>query len=247
MVLLRHGHSEGNLAGVFSGWLDVPLSPRGRVEAERAGRSLLEHGCAPAAVHSSVLDRSVATAEIVVGVLVDAGFPCPPIARTWRLNERHYGILQGYSRSEAIERFGESQVHRWRRSYREAPPPVSPDDPRHPATDPRYSNMARERLPGTESLADVLARLTEYWPAIAADLRANRTVLVVGHSNSLRALCVLLDGLGEEEVEELNLPTGVPLRYVLDADLRPRRPGGEFLDPDAARAGITEVLAQGRA
>lgn len=246
LVLLRHGQSESNAAGNFTGWLDVPLSARGRAEAARAGALLIEHGCVPAMVHSSVLNRSVATAAIVADVIAESGRPRPSIVRTWRLNERHYGQLQGRSRVEVLERFGEAQVARWRRSYRHAPPPLPAHDPAHPALDPKYSTLPRELLPQSESLADVIRRLLPYWPALVADLRTGRPVLVVGHSNSLRALCVLLDGLGEQEVEGLNMPTGIPLRYRLGEDLRPYRRGGGFLDPEAALVGIAEVVAQGR-
>ncbi|NMH96912.1 2,3-bisphosphoglycerate-dependent phosphoglycerate mutase [Pseudonocardia acidicola] len=246
LFLLRHGHSAGNEAGVFTGWLDAPLTARGRAEAVRAGDLLVARSCAPAVVHSSVLVRAIDTAEIVAGAIAAAGLPRPPVHRDWRLNERHYGALQGRGRAEVVRRYGADRFTRWRRGYAEVPPPLPFGHPDHPARDPRYAGLRAQTLPASESLADVRARLEPWWAVVAADLRAGGSVLVVGHSNSLRALCMLLDGLGEREVEALNVPTGVPLRYDLGPDLRPVQRGGVYLDPEAARAGIAEVVEQGR-
>jgi 2,3-bisphosphoglycerate-dependent phosphoglycerate mutase len=188
----------------------------------------------------------VDTAEIAAGVIASAGLPRPSIRQDWRLNERHYGALQGRDRAEVLARYGAERFARWRRGYVEAPPPLTAGHPEHPVRDPRYAGVPAAMLPATESLADVRARLEPCWPVLAADLRAGGPVLLVGHSNSLRALCMLLDGLGESEVEALNVPTGVPLRYDLGPGLRPIRRGGVYLDAEAARAGIAEVAEQGR-
>jgi 2,3-bisphosphoglycerate-dependent phosphoglycerate mutase len=245
LVLLRHGHSADNAGNTFTGWLDPPLTARGRREAARAGELLVEYGCAPVAIHTSVLARAVDTAAIVTGVLARRGGPPPTLHECWRLNERHYGALQGQPRPDVLAEYGAERFRRWRRGYREAPPPLPTGDPTHPALDPRYACLPAESLPVTESLADVVARLDPHLSALAADLRRG-PVLVVAHSNSLRALCLRLDGLDEHEVEGLDVPTGVPLRYALDEDGNPRVRGGEYLDPEAALAGVAEVVAQGR-
>ena len=245
MVLLRHGHSAGNAAGSFTGWRDVPLTDRGRAEAARAAELLVEHGCAPAVVHTSVLARAVDTAAVAIGELVARGAAHPWARQDWRLNERHYGALQGCARSAVVERYGAEQFTRWRRGFSDVPPPVPPDHPDHPARDPRYAGLPAGLLPGAESLADVRDRVARWWSGAAARLRPGVPVLVVAHSNSLRALCMLLDDLAPAEVERLDLPTGVPLRYDLDADLVPWRRGGAYLDPEAARVGVAEVRSQG--
>jgi 2,3-bisphosphoglycerate-dependent phosphoglycerate mutase len=243
LVLLRHGHSAANAGDTVSGWLDVPLSARGRAEAARAGALLVEHGCWPAGVHTSVLVRAVDTAAIA---LANTDLPPPALARSWRLNERHYGVLQGRGRTELRAQYGADRYACWRRSYRHAPPALPPGDPTHPRHDPRYAAVPPTELPTTESLADVRARLLPYWrDAIAPDLLAGRPTLVVAHANSLRALCLYLDGLTEDEVARLEIPTGVPLRYDLDAALRPLVAGGRYLDPVAAATGIAEAVAQG--
>jgi 2,3-bisphosphoglycerate-dependent phosphoglycerate mutase len=244
LVLLRHGHSAGNAAGTFTGWLDVPLTDRGRQEAARAGELLVEHGCVPGAVHSSVLVRALNTAEIVADVLVAAGVARPPVRPDPRLNERHYGALQGLARADVRARYGEERYRQWRRGYRAVPPPVpAPAD--HPASEHGYGVVPAVMVPNGESLADVRARVEGWWPALLVDLHAHGVVLVVGHSNSLRALCMVLDDLGEAEVAECDVPTGVPLRYDLGPDLRPLRRGGTYLDVVAAQAGIAEVRTQG--
>lgn len=234
LVLLRHGRSTGYSADTFSGWLDVPLSDQGKREAVRAGELLAEHGLTPDVVHTSLLSRAVATAE---SLLTAIGRPTVPMYRSWRLNERHYGALQGRSRSAVRAEVGDELFDLWRRSYEHAPPPAAPSD----AADRVASR------PRTESLADVRRRLEPYWrTVIAHDLHAGRVTLVVGHSNSLRALCMLLDNHSPREVAGLDVPTGIPLRYDLDTDLLPLRRGGNYLDPRAAAAGVAEVRAQGR-
>jgi 2,3-bisphosphoglycerate-dependent phosphoglycerate mutase len=241
LVLLRHGHSAGNDAGTFTGWLDVPLTERGRREAARAGELLVEHGCVPGVVHSSVLVRALDTVAVVTGALAAAGVPRPAVRDDWRLNERHYGVLQGQARADVRARYGDECFRRWRRGYRAAPPPL----PAHPPSEPGHPLAPAAMVPNGESLADVRARVEGWWPVLLADLDAHGVVLVVGHSNSLRALCMVLDDLGEAEVEECDVPTGVPLRYDLGPDLRPLHRGGIYLDAAAARAGIAEVRAQG--
>jgi 2,3-bisphosphoglycerate-dependent phosphoglycerate mutase len=243
LLLLRHGQSEANSEDSFSGWLDVPLSDRGRREAARAGELLSEHGLLPDVVHTSVLSRAIDTADIALAVLRR---PRVPTRRSWRLNERHYGALQGRSRAAVREEVGDELLARWRRSYDAAPPPLSADDPSAAWRDPRYAAQPAGVLPATEALCDVRARVVPYWrDVIVTDLRAGRLPLVVAHGNSLRALVMYLDGLTPEEIRSVNIPTGVPLRYDLDRALRPVLRGGTYLDPHAAAAGIAEVAAQG--
>jgi 2,3-bisphosphoglycerate-dependent phosphoglycerate mutase len=244
LLLLRHGESTANAADVFGGWLDYPLTNRGRDQAAAAGRLIREAGLAPAAVHTSLLSRSIDTAEITVA----AAAPTEVTEyRSWRLNERHYGALQGRTRSAVRREFGAELFADWRRSFHLAPPAVSPDDPMHPRHDPRYAALPPEALPVGESLAAVRRRIMPYWQdAIAADLMARQITLVVAHGNSLRALCMIIDGLSPERVRTLHIPIGVPLRHDFDEALRPVVPGGVYLDPVRARAGIAEVAAQGR-
>jgi 2,3-bisphosphoglycerate-dependent phosphoglycerate mutase len=243
LYLLRHGQSEANSADSFSGWLDVPLSARGRREAARAGRLLAGQVPLPDVVHTSVLARAVDTAALALGEL---GLPSAPVRHSWRLNERHYGALQGRPRAEVRRAVGDEAYRRLRRSYEAVPPPLPLDDPGHPRRDPRYADVPDDELPAGESLADVRARVQRYWEeAIVPALGAGRVPLVVAHGNALRALCMLLDDLSPEQVRTLHVPTGVPLRYDLGTDLRPLVPGGRYLDPDAAAAGIAEVAAQG--
>lgn len=241
LLLLRHGESTANARDVFGGWLDYPLTARGRTQASDAGRLIRAAGLTPAAVHTSLLTRAVDTAE---AVLAEASSPAQTVSRSWRLNERHYGALQGRSRVAVRAEFGDESFGRWRRSYEAVPPPIGDGDPTHPRRDPRYAEVPSEDLPTTESLADVRARLLPYWRnSIAADLAACRVTLVVAHGNSLRALCMILDDLSPEQVRSLHIPTGVALRYDLDEALVPRVPGGTYLDRSAAAAGIAEVAA----
>lgn len=228
LVLLRHGQSTANAEDTFGGWLDVPLTERGRQEARTAGKLLAAHDLLPGVVHTSLLHRAIDTAGLALSVL---GLEHCPARRSWRLNERHYGLLQGRSRKAVRVEFGDEKYRLWRRSYDIAPPPGEP---------------AFAGGPRTEALSDVRARVAPYWTdSLAPDVLAGRVTLVVAHGNSLRALCMELDGLGADEVSGLNVPTGVPLRYDFDDDLRPLVRGGSYLDPERAAAGVAEVLAQG--
>ncbi len=241
LVLLRHGESVWNLENIFTGWTDVPLSPKGEAEARSAGQLLEEAGIEPDVVHTSLLRRAINTANLTLDAM-DRGWI--PVRRHWRLNERHYGDLQGRNKSQTAEEFGAEQVHVWRRSYSTAPPPVAVDDDRHPANDPRYAHLAPEQLPATECLADVVERMLPYWyDAIVPDLRAGSSVLVAAHGNSLRALVKHLDGVSDEEIPGLNIPTGIPLRYVFDSNLKVL--GRGYLgDPLAAEEAAARVAAQ---
>jgi 2,3-bisphosphoglycerate-dependent phosphoglycerate mutase len=244
LVLLRHGESEWNKANLFTGWVDVPLSDKGREEAARGGQLLAEHGLLPDVLHTSLLRRAITTAELA---LSEADRQWIPVRRSWRLNERHYGALQGKDKAATLAEYGEEQFMTWRRSYSTPPPAIEPGSEFSQDGDPRYAFLPPEARPATECLVDVVVRMLPYWyDAIVPDLRAGRTTLVAAHGNSLRALVKHLDGMGDEEVVGLNIPTGVPLRYDLDADLRPVRPGGEYLDPEAAAAAIEAVKNQGK-
>jgi 2,3-bisphosphoglycerate-dependent phosphoglycerate mutase len=244
LVLLRHGESQWNAEGLFTGWVDVGLSARGMAEASRAGTLLAEAGLRPGIVHTSVLTRAIQTASLA---LEAAGLSWLPVRRSWRLNERHYGALQGKDKAGTRRQYGDEQFMLWRRSYDVPPPPLPDEDPLSPAGDPRYALLPPELLPRTECLRDVLARLLPYWhDAIIPDLAAGQTVLVSAHGNSLRALVKHLDDLGEAEVAELNIPTGIPLVYDLDDDFRPVTPAGRYLDPEAAAASAEAVRNQGR-
>jgi 2,3-bisphosphoglycerate-dependent phosphoglycerate mutase len=244
LVLLRHGESEWNKANLFTGWVDVPLSEQGRREAARGGELLAEHGLLPDLLHTSLLKRAITTAELA---LAAADRQWVPVRRSWRLNERHYGALQGKDKAQTLAEFGEEQFMTWRRSYSTPPPPIEAGSEYSQDGDPRYAALPPEARPATECLADVVVRMLPYWyDAIVPDLRTGGTVLVAAHGNSLRALVKHLDGMGDDEVVGLNIPTGVPLRYDLDADLRPVKAGGEYLDPDAAAAAIEAVKNQGK-
>jgi 2,3-bisphosphoglycerate-dependent phosphoglycerate mutase len=244
LVLLRHGESEWNKANLFTGWVDVPLSDRGREEATRGGELLAEHGLLPDVLHTSVLRRAITTAELA---LAAADRQWIPVRRSWRLNERHYGALQGKDKAATLAEYGEEQFMIWRRSYDTPPPPIEPGSEYSQDDDPRYAALPPEVRPATECLADVVVRMLPYWyDAIVPDLRTGATVLVAAHGNSLRALVKHLDGMGDDEVVNLNIPTGVPLRYDLDDDLRPVKPGGEYLDPEAAAEAIEAVKNQGK-
>jgi 2,3-bisphosphoglycerate-dependent phosphoglycerate mutase len=244
LVLLRHGESEWNSKNLFTGWVDVDLTPFGEEQARQGGLMLREHGLLPTAIHTSLLTRAVRTGNIA---LEAAGRAWIPARRHWRLNERHYGVLQGKEKRTILQEYGEERFRLWRRSYDVPPPPVGPEDEWQVADDPRYAGLPRDLMPRTESLADVIARLLPYWyDVIAPDLRAGLTALVVAHSNSLRALVTHLDRLSREEVMALNIPTGIPLRYDLDKDLAPVERGGRYLDPEAAAIGARAVADQGR-
>ena len=244
LVLLRHGESTWNLANRFTGWEDVPLSDRGREEAVEAGRMLADAGQLPEVLHTSLQVRATETAELA---LREAGRHWIPVRRSWRLNERHYGALQGLDKRETAEKYGDEQVLVWRRSYSTPPPAVALDDPRHPGQDPRYRDLAPELLPATESLKEVVARMLPYgYDAIVPDLRAHACVIVAAHGNSLRALVKHLDGLSEEDVVKLNIPTGIPRVYELDQALRPVR-WWYLGDPQAAAARAEAVARQASA
>ena len=244
LVLLRHGESDWNSKGLFTGWVDVGLAAKGRQEAEAAGRMITDAGLRPDVVHTSVLTRAIQTAN---GALDIAGLGWLPVRRSWRLNERHYGALQGKDKAQTREEFGDEQFMLWRRSYDVPLPPIADDDPLSQAGDPRYALLPPELLPRTECLRDVVVRLLPYWyDAIVPDLAAGLTVLVVAHGNSLRALVKHLDGISDTAIAELNIPTGIPLRYEVDASFKPVTPGGQYLDPEAAVAAAEAVKNQGR-
>jgi 2,3-bisphosphoglycerate-dependent phosphoglycerate mutase len=244
LVLLRHGESEWNKANLFTGWVDVPLSEKGRAEAARGGQLLAEQDLLPDVLHTSVLRRAITTAELA---LAEADRQWIPVRRSWRLNERHYGALQGKDKAATLAEFGEEQFMLWRRSYDTPPPPIDPSSEYAQDGDARYAFLPPEARPQTECLKDVVVRMLPYWyDAIVPDLRSGATVLVAAHGNSLRALVKHLDDMGDDEVVGLNIPTGVPLRYDLDEDLKPVTPGGQYLDPEAAAAAIEAVKNQGK-
>jgi 2,3-bisphosphoglycerate-dependent phosphoglycerate mutase len=243
LVLLRHGESIWNAENLFTGWVDVPLSDDGMAEARRAGELLGEKGPLPEVVHTSVLRRAINTANVSLDVCERHWIP---VRRDWRLNERHYGALQGKNKAQIREEYGDDQFMIWRRSYDTPPPPIAPGAEFAQDGDPRYAGLG-DAFPRTECLADVLARLLPYWrDAIVPDLRAGKVVLVAAHGNSLRALVKHLDGISDEAIPKLNIPTGIPLRYELDENFSPTTPGGEYLDPDAAAEAASAVAAQGR-
>jgi 2,3-bisphosphoglycerate-dependent phosphoglycerate mutase len=243
LVLLRHGESTWNAENLFTGWHDVPLSDRGGAEARAAGRLLAEAGVEVDVAHTSLQTRAIRTLELA---LAELGRSWLPVRRHWRLNERHYGDLQGTNKRAATERWGEAQVHAWRRSYDTPPPPLAWDDPRHPRFDPRYAGLPPDVLPAAECLKDVVERMLPYWhDAVVADLRAGRRVLVSAHGNSLRALVKHLDGIGDDEIAALNIPTGIPLLYELD-EADPCRPVGpaRYLGDPAVVAAKAEAVAR---
>lgn len=241
LVLLRHGQSTWNLENRFTGWTDVPLTEQGVEEAVTAGKLLTAEGFTFDVVHTSVLLRAIATANIT---LEEMGLHWLPVRRHWRLNERHYGALQGLNKKETAERHGKDQVFEWRRSYDVPPPKLEPDDDRHPIHDPRYRSLAPDVLPASECLADVVERMLPYWyDAIVPDIREGRRVVIAAHGNSLRALVKHLDGISDDEIPGLNIPTGIPLVYELDDDLNSL--GSRYLgDADAAAAAADAVAKQ---
>jgi 2,3-bisphosphoglycerate-dependent phosphoglycerate mutase len=241
LVLLRHGESEWNALNLFTGWVDVDLTEKGRAEAIRGGELIVEHGLLPDVLYTSLLRRAITTAQLTLDA---ADRLWIPVKRSWRLNERHYGALQGLDKAETKERYGEEQFMAWRRSYDTPPPPIERGSQFSQDADPRYVNINGGPL--TECLADVVKRFLPYYTdVIVPDLRVGKTVLVAAHGNSLRALVKYLDDMSDEEVVGLNIPTGIPLRYDLDENLRPLVPGGEYLDPEAAAAGAAAVASQG--
>ena len=241
LVLLRHGESTWNKENRFTGWTDVDLTARGLDEARDAGRLLKEGGYLFDAAYTSVLKRAIRTLWIVLDVL---DLMWIPVTTSWRLNERHYGALQGLNKVETSARHGETQTKLWRRSYDIAPPALTHDDPRHPSHDPRYAGLVADDLPLTESLKDTVARFLPYWHGtIAPSIRSGQRVLIAAHGNSIRALMKYLDNIPESEIVDLNIPTGLPLVYELDDDLRPIR--HSYLgNPEAARAAAQRVADQ---
>jgi 2,3-bisphosphoglycerate-dependent phosphoglycerate mutase len=244
LVLIRHGESVWNSEGLFTGWVDVGLSAKGVDEAVNSGRLLDEAGLRPDVVHTSVLTRAIQTAHLA---LEAADLLWLPVRRSWRLNERHYGALQGKNKAETREQYGDEQFMLWRRSYDVPPPPINDDDQYSQSADRRYTLLPPDLRPRTECLRDVVARMLPYWyDAIVPDLAAGQTVLIAAHGNSLRALVKHLDEIGDEEIAGLDIPTGMPLVYELDPSFRPVTRGGRYLDPQAAAEGAAAVKNQGR-
>lgn len=242
LILLRHGQSTWNESNQFTGWVDVPLTDLGRQEARRAGELIAEAGLLPDILFTSLLKRAIQSAQLA---LAAADRDWIDVERSWRLNERHYGALQGKNKAETLEAFGEEQFMTWRRSFDVPPPPLDDDAEFSQAHDPRYAGLGDD-LPRTECLKDVIERMLPYWKSdITPALAAGKTVLVAAHGNSLRALVKHLDGIADDEIAELNIPTGIPLVYELGADFMPTKPG-EYLDPDAAAAGAAAVASQGK-
>jgi 2,3-bisphosphoglycerate-dependent phosphoglycerate mutase len=241
LILIRHGQSIWNVENLFTGWHDVDLSDQGRLEAEQAGRELQRERLEPQVAFTSVLKRAIRTLWLILDTTDRMWMP---VERSWRLNERHYGALEGLNKAQTVEKHGAEQVKTWRRSYDIPPPPLSLDDPRHPRFDPRYADVDSASLPAAESLKDTLSRVLPYWESrIVPELRANRNVLVVAHGNSLRALVKMLDMMSESDIVEFNIPTGIPILYELDEQLQSL--GRRFLgDPQAIAAAQEAVRLQ---
>jgi 2,3-bisphosphoglycerate-dependent phosphoglycerate mutase len=243
LILVRHGESQWNEKNLFTGWVDVDLNAKGLGEAVRAGELLTEFGILPDVVHTSLLRRAIRTANIALDI---ADRHWIPVSRTWRLNERHYGALQGKDKAATLAEYGEAQFMLWRRSFDIPPPAIDPNSEFAQTNDPRYSDLGKD-LPGTECLADVVTRMLPYWESnIIPDLTAGKTVMIAAHGNSLRALVKHLDGISDDDIAGLNIPTGIPLVYELDSHLNPVIPGGKYLDPDAAAKAALAVANQGK-
>jgi 2,3-bisphosphoglycerate-dependent phosphoglycerate mutase len=244
LILLRHGESEWNAKNLFTGWVDVDLNAKGEGEASRGGELLVEHDLLPDVVHTSVLRRAIRTAQISLDI---ADRLWIETKRSWRLNERHYGALQGKDKAATLAEFGEAQFMLWRRSYDVPPPPIDNNDQYANFNDPKYAGLPSEARPATECLKDVLIRALPYWyDQIVPDLVARKVTLIAAHGNSLRAIVKHLDGMSDEAVVGLNIPTGIPLLYELDDDMKPVEVGGRYLDPEAAKAAIEAVKMQGK-
>jgi 2,3-bisphosphoglycerate-dependent phosphoglycerate mutase len=243
LILLRHGQSEWNAKNLFTGWVDVPLTEAGRAEAVRGGELIREAGVLPDVVHTSLQRRAINTACLALDA---ADRHWIPVKRSWRLNERHYGALQGKDKKQTLDEFGEEQFMLWRRSFDTPPPALDDSSEWSQVNDPRYADLGDE-LPRTECLQDVIGRFLPYWEGeIVPDLKAGKTVLVAAHGNSLRALVKHLEQISDEDIAGLNIPTGMPLVYRLDESLTPTVAGGEYLDPEAAAAAAAAVASQGR-
>lgn len=243
LILVRHGESQWNEKNLFTGWVDVDLNTKGLGEAQRAGELLKENNVLPDVLHTSLLRRAIKTANIALDV---ADRHWIPVTRSWRLNERHYGALQGKDKAQTLAEYGEDQFMLWRRSFDTPPPAIDPNNEFAQTHDPRYSDLGAA-LPATECLADVVVRMLPYWESnIVPDLKAGKVVMVAAHGNSLRALVKHLDGIGDSDIAGLNIPTGIPLVYELDANLKPVIAGGTYLDPDAAKAAAAAVANQGK-
>ncbi len=244
LILLRHGESEWNQKNLFTGWVDVDINEKGESEAKRGGELLKSEGLLPDKLHTSLLRRAIHTAYLA---LDNCDRHWIPVSRSWRLNERHYGGLQGLDKSETLAKYGEEQFMLWRRSY-DTPPPVLDKDAEYSQfNDPRYADIPEAERPQTECLKDVVARMLPYWESdIKPDLASGQTVLVTAHGNSLRALVKHLDEISDEDIASLNIPTGIPLFYELDDDFKPVIKGGRYLDPEAAKASIEAVKNQGK-
>jgi 2,3-bisphosphoglycerate-dependent phosphoglycerate mutase len=243
LILLRHGESEWNAKNLFTGWVDVALSEKGVSEAKRGGELLKEKSLLPDVVHTSLLKRAIHTANYA---LAEMDRDWIPVRRSWRLNERHYGALQGKDKKATLEQYGEEQFQLWRRSFDVPPPPIEDGDKHSQSSDPRYASLGAD-LPRTECLKDVVDRLIPYLTnEIAADMRKGLRTLVVAHGNSIRAIVKHIDCISDEEIAQLNIPTGIPLLYRFDDDFEPTKKGGEYLDPEAARVAIEAVANQGK-
>jgi 2,3-bisphosphoglycerate-dependent phosphoglycerate mutase len=243
LVLLRHGESEWNAKNLFTGWVDVRLSAKGEAEAKRGGEMLAERGLLPDVVHTSLLRRAITTSQLALDACDRHWIP---VHRSWRLNERHYGALQGKDKAQTLAQYGEEQFQLWRRSFDVPPPAIDDADEFSQANDPRYAGLGSS-APKTECLKDVITRMLPYWDeAIVPDLKAGKRVLVTAHGNSLRALVKHLDGISDADIAGLNIPTGIPLLYTLDSNFKPTVKGGEYLDPIAAKDAIAAVANQGK-
>lgn len=243
LILLRHGESEWNAKNLFTGWVDVKLSEKGQTEAAAAGDMLKSRDLLPDLLHTSLLRRAIHTSQLALDACDRHWIP---VRRSWRLNERHYGALQGKDKAATLAEYGEEQFKLWRRSFDVPPPPIDDADPFSQAHDVRYADLGSS-LPKTECLKDVVARMMPYWEgSILPDLKTGKTVLVTAHGNSLRALVKHLDGISDSDIAELNIPTGIPLLYELNDQMMPTIKGGEYLDPSAAKAAIEAVANQGK-
>ena len=243
LILLRHGESEWNAKNLFTGWVDVALSDKGRAEATRGGQLLKEVNLLPDVLHTSLLTRAINTADIA---LASAGVVGIPIKRNWRLNERHYGSLQGKDKAATLKEYGAEQFQLWRRSFDVPPPPIADDDQYSQKNDPKYANLG-ESLPKTECLKDVVARVIPYLnDEIKSDLVSGKVVLITAHGNSIRAIVKYLDDISDTDIAGVNIPTGIPLLYELNESFKPITKGGRYLDPEAAKASIEAVANQGR-